>query len=63
MSPICNIVKEEMGVSGKAIRDVVDRRIIDQGDERTPKPFKKVQSVNVAKKNPPIGGNVEEVAV
>ena len=57
---IFNIVKEEMGVRAKLL-EVVVRRIID----RVMKEHQTVMMVrvNVAKKNPPIGGEVEEVSL
>ena len=54
------IVKEEMGVRSKLLEKVADRiikRIFKEHLEVS------IARVNVAKQNPPIGGNVEEVAV
>ena len=54
------IVKEEMSVRAKLLEKVADRilkRILREHKEVT------VVKVKVAKRNPPIGGNVEEVAV
>ena len=55
-----HIVKEEMGVRAKLL-EVVVQRIID----RVMKEHQTVMMVrvNVAKKNPPIGGEVEEVSL
>ena len=57
---VYNIVKAEMGVRAKLL-EVVVQKIID----RVLKEHPSVQSVRVqvAKKNPPIGGEVEEVSV
>ena len=57
---IYSIVKEEMSQRAKLL-EVVVQRIIDRILEE----HETVQSVrvNVAKKNPPIGGEVEEVSV
>jgi len=54
------IVKEEMAVRAKLLEKVADRiikRIFREHDEVSR------ARVKVAKQNPPIGGNVEEVAV
>lgn len=54
------IVKEEMSVRAKLLEKVADRilkRILREHKEVT------VVKVKVAKRNPPIGGNVKEVAV
>ena len=54
------IVKEEMAVRAKLLENVADRiikRIFREHDEVSR------ARVKVAKQNPPIGGNVEEVAV
>jgi dihydroneopterin aldolase len=55
-----SIVKEEMGQRAKLLETVADR-IINRVLKEHPEVIK--ASVKVAKKNPPIGGNVEEVAV
>ena len=55
-----SIVKEEMGQRAKLLETVADR-IINRVLKEHPDVIK--ASVKVAKKNPPIGGNVEEVAV
>mgnify|MGYP001369781330 CR=1 FL=1 len=55
-----DIVKEEMGKRAKLIENVADR-IVDRIFNEHPCVVK--ATVRVAKKNPPIGGNVEEVAV
>ena len=54
------IVKEEMAIRSKLLEHVADRilnRVLDEILRY------KLQGVKVSKKNPPIGGNVEEVAV
>ena len=54
------IVKEEMGIRAKLLEMVADRiikRIFKEHLEVS------MARVKVAKRNPPIGGNVEEVAV
>lgn len=54
------IVKEEMGIRAKLLEKVADRiikRIFKEHLEVS------MARVKVAKQNPPIGGNVEEVAV
>lgn len=55
-----HIVKEEMAIRSKLLEEVA-QRIID----RTFKELSMVQKarVSVAKINPPIGGNVEEVVI
>ena len=55
-----SIVKEEMDQRAKLLETVADR-IINRVLKDHPDVIK--ASVKVAKKNPPIGGNVEEVAV
>lgn len=55
-----SIVKEEMDQRAKLLETVADR-IINRVLKEHPDVIK--ASVKVAKKNPPIGGNVEEVAV
>jgi dihydroneopterin aldolase len=55
-----SIVKEEMDQQSKLLETVADR-IINRVLKEHPDVIK--ASVKVAKKNPPIGGNVEEVAV
>ena len=55
-----SIVKEEMNQRAKLLENVADR-IINRILKEHPIVVK--ASVKVAKKNPPIGGNVEEVAV
>ena len=57
---INSIVKEEMSVASKLLENVV-ARIIDKIIEAYPKIFS--VEVSVAKKNPPINGDVIEVAV
>jgi dihydroneopterin aldolase len=55
-----SIVKEEMGIRAKLLEKVADRiikRIFKEHLEVS------MARVKVAKQNPPIGGNVEEVAV
>jgi dihydroneopterin aldolase len=54
------IVKEEMGVRSKLLESVANRILI-----RVLKEHQSVDvvEIKVAKRNPPIGGNVEEVAV
>lgn len=54
------IVKKEMSIRAKLLEKVADRilkRILKEHPEVV------LVNVKVAKKNPPIGGNVEEVAV
>ena len=55
-----SIVKEEMDQRAKLLETVASR-IINRVLKEHPVVVK--ASVKVAKKNPPIGGNVEEVAV
>ena len=55
-----SIVKEEMKNQAKLLEHVVER-IVNRILKEHPEVVK--ASVRVAKKNPPIGGNVEEVAV
>ena len=55
-----SIVKQEMAQRSKLLETVADR-IINRVIKEHPDVVK--VSVKVAKKNPPIGGNVEEVAV
>jgi len=55
-----SIVKQEMAQRSKLLETVADR-IINRVIKEHPAVVK--ASVKVAKKNPPIGGNVEEVAV
>ena len=55
-----SIVKEEMDQRAKLLETVADR-IINRVLKEHPDVIK--ASVKVSKKNPPIGGNVEEVAV
>ena len=55
-----SIVKQEMAQRSKLLETVADR-IINRVIKEHPAVVK--VSVKVAKKNPPIGGNVEEVAV
>jgi dihydroneopterin aldolase len=55
-----SIVKEEMDQRAKLLETVADR-IINRVLKEHPDVIK--ASVKVAKKNPPIGGNIEEVAV
>ena len=55
-----SIVKEEMKHRAKLLEHVVER-IVNRIIKEHPEVVK--ASVRVAKKNPPIGGNVEEVAV
>tara|TARA_B100000282_G_scaffold217992_1_gene161607 strand:+ start:63 stop:431 length:369 start_codon:yes stop_codon:yes gene_type:complete len=57
---INSIVNEEMSVASKLLENVV-ARIIDKIIEAYPKIFS--VEVSVAKKNPPINGDVIEVAV
>lgn len=55
-----SIVKEEMSIRAKLLEKVADRilkRVLKEHIEV------RLVHVKVAKKNPPIGGNVEEVAV
>ena len=54
------IVKEEMAIRSKLLEHVA-KRILDRVLDEL-KMIKKA-TVNVAKINPPIGGNVEEVAI
>ena len=54
------IVKKQMSISSKLLENVVDR-IVKQIFNDFPKANK--ISVSVSKRNPPIGGNVEEVCV
>jgi dihydroneopterin aldolase len=55
-----SIVKSEMEQRAKLLEHVADRILIRIMKEH---PSVEKASVKVAKKNPPIGGNVEEVAV
>ena len=55
-----SIVKEEMSIRAKLLEKVADRilkRVLKEHIEV------RIVHVKVAKRNPPIGGNVEEVAV
>ena len=54
------IVKKEMSIRSKLLENVVDR-IVKQIFNAFPKANK--ITVSVSKRNPPIGGNVEEVCV
>jgi len=54
------IVKEEMAIRSKLLEHVADR-ILDRILEEIP--MVKIANVSVSKINPPIGGNVESVAV
>ena len=54
------IVKKEMSIRSKLLENVVDRIV-----KQILNDFPKVNKINVSvsKRNPPIGGNVEEVCV
>lgn len=54
------IVKKQMSIRSKLLENVVDR-IINQVFNDLPKVSQ--VTVSVSKRNPPIGGNVEEVCV
>ena len=54
------IVKEEMAIRSKLLEEVV-QRILNRIFKELP--MVKKARISVAKLNPPIGGNVEEVAV
>ena len=55
-----SIVKDEMAIRSKLLEQVATRILLRILKEHTTVTFAKVK---VAKKNPPIGGNVEEVAI
>ncbi len=54
------IVKEEMAIRAKLLENVA-KRILDRVFEEIP--MVKKAKLSVSKINPPIGGNVEEVAI
>jgi len=55
-----SIVKDEMAIRSKLLEQVATRILLRILKEHATVTFAKVK---VAKKNPPIGGNVEEVAI
>jgi len=55
-----HIVKEEMAIRSKLLEEVA-QRILDRFFKEIP--MLKKATVSVAKINPPIGGNVEEVVI
>ena len=55
-----SIVKEEMAIRSKLLEEVA-QRILDRTFKEIP--MVKKAKVSVAKINPPIGGNVEEVVI
>ncbi|ARV15612.1 dihydroneopterin aldolase [Polaribacter sp. SA4-12] len=55
-----HIVKEEMAIRSKLLEEVA-QRILDRTFKEIP--MVKKAKVSVAKINPPIGGNVEEVVI